>query len=194
MSQPGAPEPITVAARLVLLDALDALGDLRDGVVLVGAQAVYVHTGRSTMAVAEYTTDADIAIDPRRIASQPKLDQVFTSAGFTRGDQPGTWLSSARSTQPVPVDFLVPAALGGRAGRRAADVPGQPANSACQVRGLEGALVDNQRRRVVSLDSDPRSFEVSVAGPAALVVAKMHKIVERADTDRSQDKDALDVY
>jgi hypothetical protein len=35
-------EPITIAARRVLLDALDALEDHRDGLVLVGAQAIYL--------------------------------------------------------------------------------------------------------------------------------------------------------
>jgi hypothetical protein len=40
---------------------------------------------------------------------------------------------------------------------------------------------------------DPR-FEIKVAGPAALLVAKLHKIAERVDEpDRAVDKDALDV-
>ena len=34
-----------------------------------------------------------------------------------------------------------------------------------------------------------------VAGPAALLVAKVHKIIERlGDRDRAQDKDALDLF
>ncbi len=41
---PGAPEPLYVLARRVLLDALEALGDQQDAVILVGAQAVYLHT------------------------------------------------------------------------------------------------------------------------------------------------------
>ncbi|TMC74630.1 MAG: hypothetical protein E6J13_01345, partial [Chloroflexi bacterium] len=184
---------ITVAAGCVLLDALEALGDLRQSMVLVGAQAVYVHTGGSSLAVAEYTTDADLAIDPRSIAEEPKLDAVLTSAGFRKTDQPGSWVSTRHSNEPIPVDFLVPERLGGRRGR-AANVPGQPANSARQVRGLEGALVDNTRRHVRSLDTDTRTFEVRVAGPGALVVAKIHKISERLETPRSHDKDALDVY
>lgn len=36
--------------------------------------------------------------------------------------------------------------------------------------------------RIESLDEeDGRTFEVAVAGPAALLVAKLHKIAERAD-------------
>ncbi len=37
--------PIYVAARGVLLDALDALGEQRQAVILAGAQAIYLHTG-----------------------------------------------------------------------------------------------------------------------------------------------------
>ena len=42
-------------------------------------------------------------------------------------------------------------------------------------------------------ERDQRFFEVRVAGPAALLVAKAHKINERAGTNRQSDKDALDV-
>lgn len=50
-------------------------------------------------------------------------------------------------------------------------------------------------RTIGALDQgDDRSFEVAVAGPAALVVAKMHKIAERSKSkDRLVDKDALDL-
>jgi hypothetical protein len=46
-----------------------------------------------------------------------------------------------------------------------------------------------------ALDStvDARAFDVRVAGPAALLVAKLHKIQERHGKPRSADKDALDV-
>lgn len=43
-------------------------------------------------------------------------------------------------------------------------------------------------------DADERAFEVGVAGPGALLVAKTHKLVERLEEpDRLSDKDALDV-
>lgn len=43
--------------------------------------------------------------------------------------------------------------------------------------------------------NDGRACGVNVASPAALLVAKLHKIGERADTpDRLIDKDAHDVY
>lgn len=57
-----------VAARSVLLDALGGLGPHRDAVVLVGAQAVYLHTGNADFATAPTTTDADLALIPDRLA------------------------------------------------------------------------------------------------------------------------------
>ena len=44
---------------------------------------------------------------------------------------------------------------------------------------------------------DHRSFEIQVAGPAALLVAKIHKLADRADeqgSPRLNNKDAFDVY
>lgn len=49
---------IYIAARRGLLDALEAAVDQLDAIVLVGAQAIYLHTGDADLAVAPYTTDA----------------------------------------------------------------------------------------------------------------------------------------
>ena len=48
---------------------------------------------------------------------------------------------------------------------------------------------------ITALDpNDGRSIEMSVAGPGALLVAKVHKIADRSATpNRLSDKDALDV-
>ena len=48
----GAPDPRYVVARSVLLDALEALGEQREAVVVVGAQAIYMQTGAVELAVA----------------------------------------------------------------------------------------------------------------------------------------------
>lgn len=64
-------------------------------------------------------------------------------------------------------------------------------------RGIEATLVDNSKMviRATDVALDSREFEVAVAGPAALLVAKMHKIHDRIDTPpRSDNKDAHDVY
>jgi hypothetical protein len=60
----GEPDPLYVRARAALLDALDALEPQLNAVVLVGAQAIYLHTGDADLAVAEYTTDADFSVSP----------------------------------------------------------------------------------------------------------------------------------
>ena len=41
----GAPDLLHVRARAALLDVAEALAEQLDAVVLVGAQAVYIHTG-----------------------------------------------------------------------------------------------------------------------------------------------------
>lgn len=95
----------------------------------------------------------------------------------------------------VPVDLLVPEALSG-AGRRGARLGAHGNHVAHRARGLEAALIDNMPMTIGALEpNDRRSIEVTVAGPTALLVAKLHKIADRqADPRRSDDKDALDVY
>jgi hypothetical protein len=51
-------DELYVIARRVLLDALDALGEHRNATILVGAQAVYLHTG-----------DADLVEDEAKYCS-----------------------------------------------------------------------------------------------------------------------------
>jgi hypothetical protein len=58
--------------------------------------------------------------------------------------------------------------------------------------GLEAAVVDNAVMTIRALAADEdRVVEARVAGPAALLVAKLHKLGERQETpDRLVDKDA----
>jgi hypothetical protein len=195
---PGAPDPEYVLARRVLLDALQALGEQRSAVVIVGAQAIYLHTGDTDLAVAPYTTDGDVAIDPSRLRNDPKLAEALGGAGFYADTRHvGTWIMS-RSLEgravEVKIDLMVPEAVGGP-GRRGARLGPHGNRAARKARGLEATLVDQQRRTIEALeDEDERAFEVAVAGPAALLVAKLHKIAERVDTPgRREDKDALDI-
>ena len=184
-----------VQARSGLLDALGALGPLRTAAVLVGAQAVYEHSREqdNDFAVSPFTYDADVALQPDLLAGDPRILDAMASAGFTLIDQPGMYVNH----QGVQVDLLVPERLGGRRGRGAA--LGEHGNSAArQVRGLEGALVSNAPTSIAALSpGDRRSYDIRVAGPAALVVAKVHKILERLDAQRRMDaldKDAFDVF
>ncbi len=94
----------------------------------------------------------------------------------------------------VQIDLMVPEAVGG-AGRRGARLGAHGNRAARKARGLEATLVDRRRRKIEAMDDgDDRAFEVAVAGPAALLVAKLHKISERVGSPgRREDKDALDV-
>ena len=195
----GVPDPRYVVARSVLLDALEALGAQREAVVVVGAQAIYMHTGALELAVAEFTTDGDLTIDPALLHELPEIESAMLAARFRRGKRVGAWVVD-RDVDGVPteveIDLMVPEAVGG-AGRRAARLPGHAKEVARKARGLEAALVDKHTMVISALDAgDVRSFAVAVAGPAALLVAKLHKVRERIserEQRRLDDKDALDV-
>jgi hypothetical protein len=198
--------PIYVAARRVLLDALDALADHRSAIILAGAQAIYVRTGSADLdvSVAPFTTDADLALDPRTLGPEPDIVRAMEAAGFLLTAEPGIWtmstlVSGERVT--VPVDLLVPEALAGP-GRRAARLPLHGKNAARRTPGLEAAVADHSLVSISSLEPtlDARTTQVSVAGTAALSVAKVHKLHDRfADVKlgkarRLKPKDASDVF
>lgn len=187
---PGDPDPLYVRARAALLDALVALEPHLDALVLVGAQAIYLHTGDADLAVAEYTTDADFGVGPDDLADSPLLGDLLTAHGFVPREHPGGWLSP----DGIYIDVMVPEALAGP-GTRGARLGVHGKRAARRAKGLEGALVDRDRSVITALDpADTRAIEMWVAGPGALLVAKVHKIAERVEaTDRVRDKDALDV-
>ncbi|MFL6054309.1 MAG: hypothetical protein ACJ72W_15515 [Actinoallomurus sp.] len=179
-----------VLARRVLLDALDALGAQIDAVVLVGAQAVYLHTGQADIAVAPTTTDADIALAPSLLRDEPLLAEALGRAGFIPNANPGSWVGA----HGVTVDLMVPEALSGSGGRRGARLPVHGNRVARRTAGLEAALVDFEQRRLGAFDqTDQRAYTVRVAGPAALLIAKTIKIEERRGQGRLRAKDGLDV-
>jgi hypothetical protein len=197
MNQPGDANVLMVKARSALLDALDALAEHRDAVVVVGAQAIYLHTGSVDVALAEATKDSDLALNPASLSDEPLVEEAMSAAGFylnPLSNQPGAWMNPAG----VPVDLMVPEALAGAGGKtaRGGRIPPHAKNATRRARGLEAAIVDHQPMTVDSLDpSDTRSFEANVAGPAALIVAKLHKLGERSKKPgRLVDKDAHDIY
>lgn len=199
-------DPEYVAARSVLLDALEALADHHDAIVLVGAQAVYLRT-EPLPGYQPYTTDADLTIDPSLLGARPGLGEAMRGAGFrlkgehTGHPEPGVWeahiaIAERRHDLVVPVDLIVPEGVAPSGGRRGARLGGEHGSRAARkATGLEGALVDHSLIEVAALDeADPRRIAVNVAGNAALLVAKVHKIGDRAERpDRLSDKDAGDV-
>lgn len=194
MNRHGDAEPL-IAARAALLDALDALVKQRAALILIGAQAIYLHTGDAPVALAETTKDSDLAVDPRALSDSPLLDDSMTHAGFHHDlehPQPGSWLSR----DGIPVDLMVPEALAGGGGRRGARIPPHGRHATRRTNGLEATIIDHAPMLISALEPDDyRSVEMKVAGPAALLVAKLHKLGERQDhRKRLIDKDAHDVY
>ena len=203
MPERGTPDPLYVAARRVLLDALEALGAQRNAAILVGAHAIYLRVGEGDLATTPHTTDADLALDPSLLGGDPLLDEALVAAGFlakvgTSGPVVGSWVTEqtvAGRAVHVDLDLLVPEAVSGP-GTRAARLGVQGDRLARKAFGLELALVDNDVMSVGALDADRRSFPLRVAGVAALLVSKVHKVAERLDDPKRDDhiaKDALDM-
>lgn len=184
----------TVLARAVLLDALEALDEHLASIVLVGAQAIYLRTGAAEVALAEFTTDADLVLDPRELADDPLIEEAMTGGGFVRDPSninPGAWISQ----DGIPVDLMVPDAVAGK-GRRGVTAGQHHRGAMRRTIGLEAVLEDNGPLTVEALaEDDDRRIEVRVAGTAGLLIAKLHKVSERADTPlRRDDKDSHDIY
>ena len=184
-----------IRARAGLLDALAALGPLREAVVLVGAQAIYEHTRdhAGDYPVSPFTFDSDLALVPELLVQNPMIIDAMENAGYTLTDQPGIY----KNEDGVQVDLLVPEAVGGRKGR-GAELGVHGRRAARQVRGLEGALVSRRPMTLTALEpGDSRTYDINVAGPAALLVAKIHKLADRTSVDdarRLSNKDAFDIF
>jgi hypothetical protein len=106
--------------------------------------------------------------------------------------QPGAWMNP----KGIPVDLMVPEAVAGKGGSRSGRIPPHDDRATRRATGLEAALVDNTEMEIRSLaEDDDRAYLAHVAGPGALLVAKLHKLGERQATpSRLVDKDAHDIY
>ena len=82
--------------------------------MLIGAQAIYLHTGAVSTALPPTTKDSDLAIDRRRLSDYPLLEDAMSRAGFTLGKDPGSWLGA----MDIPVDLMVPESMSDPGGRR----------------------------------------------------------------------------
>jgi len=205
-SDPTELDPLYVEARRVLLDALAALAPHDTAIVLAGAQAIYLRTGAGDIAVAPYTTDGDLVVDPMLLSAEPEIEAAMMAAGFRLAIadnghiEPGIWVTESDiGGEPflIPVDLIVPEGNAPPGGRRGARLGPHGNKAARRARGLEAALVDKSPMTVSALDpNDRRSVTVDVAGAAALLVAKAHKLHDRVaggKPGRLDDKDAADV-
>lgn len=147
------------------------------------------------MALAETTKDSDIAIDPRALGDDPLIEEAMAKAGFHadfEAPQPGSWINDAG----VPVDLMVPESLSAAGGTRGGRIPPHSRRATRRAAGLEAAVIDHEPMTIAALaPHDDRTHVVKVAGPAALLVSKLHKLAERRENPkRLLDKDAHDVY
>jgi hypothetical protein len=88
---------LLVSSRSAMLDALEALAEHRDAVIVIGAQAVYLRAGSARVALAEATKDSDLAIDPRSLGDDPRVEAAMEAAGFMLDPvhgQPGAWVNA----------------------------------------------------------------------------------------------------
>ncbi|MEU3770662.1 hypothetical protein AB0E55_36850 [Amycolatopsis keratiniphila] len=197
-------QELTIVARKVLLDGLTALEQHLDALTVVGAQAVHLQTAEVPLAAAAYTSDGDLGVDPRQLADEPLLEQALRNAGFERlqQHQPGLWCRTETvgdTTTKVELDLLIGQTLAD-GGSRSVKIQPHDKMAARRVPGLEPAVVDRVPMIITALESsDDRRIRVHVAGAAALLVAKTHKIHDRLNDsatrpDRLTNKDAGDVY
>lgn len=70
----GVSQPEYTHARRVLLGAFEAHESHLSSFVLVGAQAISIPAGESDIAVAPYTTDADVVVSPQLVTETPLIE------------------------------------------------------------------------------------------------------------------------
>jgi hypothetical protein len=122
-------DPRYVAARRVLLNALEALAPHGKAVVVAGAQAVYLRTGITDVGITPFTTDGDLALDPGLLGDEPNLEEAMRTAGFElwtptgAHPEPGIWVAKVSvggDDLIVPVDLIVPEGFAPAGGTRGA--------------------------------------------------------------------------
>lgn len=148
------------------------------------------------------TRDADIVVNPTFVTPDPKLLDVMGGIGVVPAlpDRPGVYGYAAEDklslAERTTIDLIVPEVYAGF-GRRAARIAGQK-HAASRATGLELAVWDRHRCALTAINDPTDTVDAWVAGPAALLVAKTHKVHERiaqiaTRPDRLRPKDSGDV-
>lgn len=191
------------ASRRLLINTIKALQEFAQSATVVGAHAVHVWVEQAWGPIEmEATRDGDVVINPVFVAESPKLLDLMGRIGAAPAlpDRPGVYgyvsESELPSAERITVDLIVPEAYAGP-GRRAARIPGQ-GNAATRALGLELGVWDRHPTTLSTVDGPTDGTRAFVAGPAALLVAKAHKVHERLQQvitrpDRLRPKDSGDV-
>jgi hypothetical protein len=126
---------VFVEARRALLTALHALASQNSAIIVAGAQAIYLRTGDAGLAIAPFTTDGDLALDPSLLSDDPRLELAMRAAHFdlkTNPDgnvEPGIWLTEVTirgNREVVPIDLIVPRGAGAQGSWRGARLGTKP--------------------------------------------------------------------
>jgi hypothetical protein len=192
-----------IRSRRLLIDAINALAPFKDAITVIGAHAVHIWAQKALGPIdMEATRDADVSINPLFVAETPKIIDSLRSISVDLAlkDRPGVYGFTSETELPLEArttfDILVPEAYAG-AGRRAARIPGQK-NAASRALGLELTMWDRHLMKLKAVDEPKAEVEAFVAGPAALLVSKAHKVHERLEQitrrpDRLRPKDSGDI-
>ena len=194
MNQPGGTD-LLVAARSALLDALEALKEHINAVIVVGAQAVYLHTGAAPVALAEATKDCDLALDTRELAPEPLLEDAMRAARLYLDLRPTNQLPAQAAG--IPVDLIrSPEAIGD-----AETVTPRGAHSATRER--RGELLGWRRRSSTTLPSKCMHLpSTTLVYTKLTLLAQLHCLSPNCTSSGNMqddprglvDKDAHDVY
>ena len=190
-------------SRRLLIETLYAVKPFHEALTVIGAHAVHVWVQDAWGPVdMEATRDADLVLNPVFVAEDPKLIDLLNTIDIVPAlkDRPGIYglreetdLSFGERTT---IDFIVPEAYAGK-GSRSAQMQGQP-KAAGRAAGLELALWDRHEVEIATIDEPILTISTHVAGPAALLVSKAHKVSERlleyqSRPDRLRPKDLGDI-
>jgi hypothetical protein len=190
-------------SRRLLIQTIQALQPFQNALTIVGAHAVHVWATDAWGAIdMQATRDADIAINPVFVSDEPKVLELLEGINISPAlkDRPGIYgFDSERDfdwAARTTVDLIVPETYAGK-GRRSAHIPGQNRATTRAV-GLELALWDRHLIKLSTFDDPTILVDTYVSGPAALLIAKSHKIHERllaitSRPDRLRPKDSGDV-
>jgi hypothetical protein len=174
-----------VEARRLLLDALLALEPIRGAFVLGGGQAIDVRFGAPPFPLAPSRWwDGDLTMDAPAFDGSASPAERLRSAGLRLRGGPGHWARAEGRLAAffghrarVRLDVVLPDEPW--PARLAASDPRRD-GSASIMRPMVVTLLDAEDRLVGSLDpADDRAVRSRVAGPASLLLTKVHKLETR---------------
>ena len=179
------------AAKSVLIELMQILGEYREQMVLVGGWVPFFLFGSAHIG----STDIDMALDKDEITEDvySTIRKCLESRGYKEGKQPFIFLREVKVDEGEPVivkiDFLAGEYGGTGKNRRHQAV--QPDLKARKARGCELALRYNTRITVDGKmpDGIQNKVDLNLSDVVPFIVMKGMALI-----DRLKEKDAWDIY